>query len=148
MRPSRFQYFAAQWILPLWFGGWTTVGVTYGVLIALAVLRATIEGALHPLWVLMVLATPILAGALGFFGGVFFGVIVLPLVCSWRSTINGAPFFYGDHVRILRGSRRDEIHEVYNVWHERREVRVRLGAEAEKTCTDVFSYLEVCREKK
>ena len=60
--------------------------------------------------------------------------------------INGAPFHNGDMVHILVGKHRGKIARVYEIWEERKEVRVDIGEQAKKDVEDVYSYTEVCRE--
>jgi len=78
--------------------------------------------------------------------GALLGVLILgrvfyPLV-RWLA---GAPFAVGDKVMILRGPRRRKIAEVYAVWEERGQVRLRLSDEESKAVADVFACYEVKR---
>lgn len=106
------------------------------------------QALLNPLLILIILATPILAGAIGFLCGVLAGSVVLPPVCWWRGRVNGAPFHVGDQVRVLLGPYRDEVRVVYAVWDERGEVRLDFGPQAKEEFADVYSYLEICRDGK
>jgi hypothetical protein len=81
--------------------------------------------------------------------GLLLGAIILwpPLfhIASW---VNGAPFRSGDSVYILVGLQRGRLTRVYDVWTERGQVRVELDEKSKNDVTDVFSWNEVCRQKK
>jgi hypothetical protein len=88
----------------------------------------------------------ILAIAAAYGLGALLGVLILgrvfyPLV-RWLA---GAPFAVGDKVMILRGARIRKIAEIYEVWDERGQVRLRLSDEERKAVADVFACYEVMR---
>jgi len=74
----------------------------------------------------------------------FLGPFLYPLVqrCA------GAPFSVGDQVLILQGRRKGKIAEVYEVWSERRQVRLRLSDDERETVSDVFSDHQILRKRK
>ncbi len=59
--------------------------------------------------------------------------------------INGAPFCEGDMVYIIAGKHKGKTVSVYEIWKDRKQVRVDLGEQAKKDVKDVYSYIEVCR---
>jgi hypothetical protein len=80
--------------------------------------------------------------------GALLGILILgrlfyPVV-YWLA---GAPFAVGDKVMILRGPRPRKVAEVYEVWHSRAQVRLRLSDEERDAVADVFSFYEVLRVK-
>ena len=81
------------------------------------------------------------------FGWMLGAFILWPCVGIIAGKLNGAPFHPGDLVRILRGPYRDRVAEVYKLWPERLQVRVRLDEKRKQDVTDVFGYHEVCRER-
>ncbi len=81
--------------------------------------------------------------------GWFFGAFcVWPFVFGVVGTLNGAPFHVGESVRVLVGPHRDQVFEIYDIWYERHQVRVKIGKQEQKQTIDVFSYDQVCRERK
>ena len=50
-------------------------------------------------------------------------------------------------VLILAGSHRGRLVRVYEVWSERGQVRVDLDEQAKRDFQDIFSFLEVCRDR-
>ena len=81
-------------------------------------------------------------GALSWIGG---AVLLWPVASTLVSRFNGAPFSVGDIVCILSGPNRDRTVRVYDIWAERGQVRVELGAIEKVEVTDVFGDWEVCR---
>ena len=81
------------------------------------------------------------------FGWMLGAFMLWPFVGIITGKLNGAPFHRGDLVRILRGPHRDRVAEVYKLWLERHQVRVRLNEKQKQDVTDVFGYHEVCRER-
>ena len=143
MEPTRKQrFYAANWPGRIWLSAGVLVGM-----VGLAVLYGPAAGPLsqpsNVAWLLYYLA---LAGLLGLFTAGFFGIFVLGPLYYGQSIENGAPYQPGDHVRILTGPHRDQVVEVYEVWEERGQIRVRLGDREARDCTDVFGLVEVCRE--
>jgi transcription antitermination factor NusG len=60
---------------------------------------------------------------------------------------NGGPFHKGDTVRILVGPHEGRVSRVYEEWKERNQVKVDLGAELSRKVEDVFSFIELKRER-
>ena len=73
------------------------------------------------------------------------GLFISPFVCTLAGKLNGSPFQVGDLVQILTGEHRDRIARVYDVWDERRQLRIELGEQECKDVTDVFDYFQICR---
>lgn len=88
----------------------------------------------------------VLSGVLGLLGSFLAAVLFLPPLYHARALLNGAPYAVGERVRILCGAHRGRVARVSEVWAERHEVRVELGAKEREAVEDVFSYVEVCRE--
>jgi hypothetical protein len=86
------------------------------------------------------------AACLGAALGVFptYGILG-GLVLDWVARRNGAPFREGDEVVILSKRFPGRVTRVYEVWNERRQVRVELGEQEREAVTDVFEYTDVCR---
>jgi hypothetical protein len=92
-------------------------------------------------FVVLTLVAECLGAMLGFFpGGLFLGVFL-----RWIEYRNGAPFHEGDEVVILSKRFPGRITRIYQIWPERHEVRVELGAAECRKVTDVFSYTDVYR---
>jgi len=93
----------------------------------------------------------LLAGliAVGFFAGFFCAValapIFLPPIYKLRAFQNGAPFHEGDYVRVLVPPLQDVVACVYEIWPDRSQLRIDLGADSSRALKDVFSFVEVCR---
>jgi hypothetical protein len=81
------------------------------------------------------------------FGWILGALFVAPILCRIAAKIQGAPFNEGDSVRILIGPHRDTVTSIYQIWHERGQVRVELGEQASDAVEDVFCSFEVCRER-
>jgi hypothetical protein len=79
-----------------------------------------------------------------------FAVVPAPLILvpifRLGAKLNGAPFHVGDPVRILVGPHRNHLTRIYEIWDERREVRVELDPQARESVKDVFEFTQVCRE--
>jgi len=80
------------------------------------------------------------------FGGILGLFFIWPLLDKLACKRNGAPFKEGDWVRILIGSHRDKVVQVYKLVPERNEVRVNLGEHLKWLCRDAFMNNQVCRE--
>jgi len=78
-------------------------------------------------------------------GWMFGALLIWPFVESVASKVNGAPFHEGESVRVLSGPHRDRVLELYEIWHERHQVRAWLGEQPGKDVTDVFDYHQICR---
>jgi len=78
-------------------------------------------------------------------GVILSGLFISPFVCTLAGKLNGAPFQVGDLVQILTGEHRDRIARVYEVWEERRQLRIELSEQEGKDVTDVFDYFQICR---
>lgn len=63
------------------------------------------------------------------------------------SKLNGAPFHVGDEVRILIGPHKGRLVRIYEIWDSRHQVRVDLNEQARNGVKDVFSFVEVYRER-
>lgn len=143
MKPSRMQYiFAKDWPLKAYF----SVAAMLGLWAAVATCQPSMALFSDWLYLLLFIVSIVVTPVLAFF---------LSLPCAWmvigplyylRARLNGAPFHIGDRVRILVGPHQDRTVQVYEVWAERRQVRVDLDAQTEKDVTDVFSFTQVCRE--
>jgi hypothetical protein len=134
--------FAKDWPMKAYF----TLAASFGIWGAVTVCEPS--AALFRDWkfVLLFLASVILAPVLAFFVSLPCGVVVLGPIYSLRAKLNGAPFQAGDRVRILVGPHRDRDVRIYDVWTERSQVRVELDAQTKAEVRDVFSFTQVCRE--
>ncbi len=130
MRPYKIQYFLAHG---------TKIAAVGGALILGAVVAWTCGD--FSFWGIVAVLAALALGAI--LGMLFLWPLIL-VVCSF---LNGQPFREGDWVRILVGPHRDRVVRVYQVWKERDEVRVELGEQEAKDVKDVFSNVEVCRER-
>jgi hypothetical protein len=141
MTASRWQYFfASGWPLVIWFGsfafafvtvvarlfGWPTQFDSVGML--LSWIAGIVAAALSGLLVATVLSW----------------VVVRPLY-RYRARLNGAPFQVGDHVEVLAGRDRGSVAAIYELWPERRQVRVDLGEVSRASVQDVFAETSVRR---
>jgi hypothetical protein len=128
-----------------------TAGVSagIGVIGALALMLAGLhsEGALIPhagvlLWIALA-AVPV--AAIGWIVGIIFlwGMMLGHIAAR----LQGWPFAVGDRVWILTGRHKNTIATVYEVWTERGQVRVELGAELKKKIEDVYCAVAVCRAR-
>ncbi len=86
--------------------------------------------------------------AAAYAAGSLIGTILLGIILHEPfRRIQGAPFKVGDKVIILKGPRKNKVTEVYEIWHLRLQVRVRL-TEDEATCVaDVYSDYEIMKIK-
>lgn len=89
----------------------------------------------------------VLALLIGATSGVALTSFGLRVIWRLRRRFNGAPFRSGDLVRILSGRHRGVVTTVYEEWPERDQVRVDLGEQAKRDVQDVFSCVELIREK-
>lgn len=74
------------------------------------------------------------------------GPLILGPIFHLGAKLNGAPYQVGDPVRILVGPHRNRLTRIYEVWKERRQVRVELDQQARESVKDVFEFTQVCRE--
>ena len=74
-------------------------------------------------------------------------IVLVPIFVPIAVRIQGGPFKAGDDVWILSGKHKNVRTRVYEVWHERGEVRVDLGSQAKESCDDVFDDYAVCRAR-
>src|SRR5262245_38860048 len=80
--------------------------------------------------------------------GWILGMLLIGPPVYWiASRLQGAPFHDGDHVWVLVGQHKGTLTHVYEVWMERGQVRVDLGPDAKEKVTDVFGWVEVCRDR-
>jgi hypothetical protein len=79
--------------------------------------------------------------------GTIAGLMLLAPFGYFAVRIQGGPFREGDPVWILIGPHKHTKTYVYEVWATRSEVRVDLGSEARRKCTDVYWNFQVCRVK-
>jgi hypothetical protein len=80
--------------------------------------------------------------------GWFFGILFIwPITFRIARALQGAPFRIGDHVWILVGKHKGTLTRVYEVWNERGQVRVELGADDHEAVTDVFCVVAICRDR-
>jgi hypothetical protein len=144
MKPSLIQQvFAKDWPLKTYFGLAVLLGLWLGVSISKE------SGAVMSNWkdVLLLVVIPILVSpVLAFFISLPCAAMFVYPLYYMRARLNGAPFSIGDRVRILVGRHSGGIVEIYAVWEERRQVRVKLDTQAKEEVTDVFSFTQVCRE--
>lgn len=105
------------------------------------------EGVLVPqpgvlLWIVLA-AIPM--AAIGWIVGIIF--IWGMMLGHIAARLQGWPFAVGDRVWILTGRCKNTIGTVYEVWTERGQVRVELGAELKEKVEDVFCAVAVCRAR-
>jgi hypothetical protein len=141
---SAIQYaFARNWPLRAYLSVWAIAGVMFAVGGCQPTLRLFSDWRYCLLFTLSVLIAPLLF----VFLSLPLAFLILGPVYSLGERLAGAPFRVGDRVRILVGPHRDRVVDVYAVWAERHEVRVRLDAEAEQNYDDVLSNTMVCRDE-
>jgi hypothetical protein len=136
------RFIAEDWPIRLWMGI-VPVAVPAAVCWYLAPLPWLVS---HWLNLVVFTGVLLLAWGVGWFAAIIPGWLLLgPLYYTqeWR---NGAPYRVGDYVRVLVRRHRGRVVRVYDLWAERHQVRVELGDEERERVTDVFSYVEVCRE--
>lgn len=130
MKPSGIQYFFAHGVKIPAFAGGMILAVLVGWYCEV-----------FSVWSVIAVILALLLG--GILGALFFWPFTFHII----GKLNGAPFHEGDLVRVLIGPYRDRVVRVYDVWKERNQVRVELGEQERKEVTDVFSFVEICREK-
>jgi hypothetical protein len=81
---------------------------------------------------------------IGWMAGVF---MIWPVAGRVAGALQGAPFHVGDPVWVLVGKYKDTLTRVYEVWDERGQVRVELGAKEREDVTDVFCIVAICRDR-
>jgi hypothetical protein len=94
----------------------------------------------------LILAMPLYVIVLPFCIFILLAFITSPLwlpLYKLLIRMHGAPFQCGDYVRILRGSHKNRVVRIYEIWLERDQVRVDLGENEEKNFTDLFSFLSI-----
>jgi hypothetical protein len=89
----------------------------------------------------------LLAGVVGFFVSCIFAFFLIPLY-SLAAKLNGAPFHENDEVQILIGPHKGKIKKIYEIWSERKQVRVNLGEEEKNAVSDVFHFTEIFKSDK
>lgn len=142
MTPSKVQYFLAQdWLAKVWMTIFPVLGAGVAVYASEIASSATTHLSSF-FWLICLL---ILGAAIGWFGGILTGSVVLGPFYMAVARWNGAPFHPGEQVQILTGPYRDRILTVYAAYRDPDKVRVELGEEAKKKWTDVFPATEVCR---
>lgn len=124
------------------------ISILIGMIVTVAL--ALSEAHIHETWLWewplfwrMFLVT-IPAAGIGYLTGVLFLWPVLGRIALW---IQGWPFQEGDEVVLLAGKNRGRMAQVYEVWESRGQVRVELGKQARRKCTDVFCAVLVTRAK-
>jgi hypothetical protein len=143
MKPSLIQYISARdWPLKVYFSLWAT----FGVVVALTLCQPTLTLFSDWKYFLLFAVSVLLAPALFFFLSLLFAVIFVVPFYRIADRINGAPFRIGDHVRILSGPHQGRLVKIYELWESRQQIRVDLDPNARKEVTDIFSYIEVCRD--
>jgi hypothetical protein len=135
--------FAKDWPLKVYFA----VVAILGVWVAVVTCHPSVAMFRDWLYLLLFIVSIVVAPVLFCFLSLPCACMVLGPLYYFRARLNGAPFRVGDRVRILVGPHRDRIVQVYDVWGERRQVRVDLDAQTEKDVTDVFSFTQICRER-
>ena len=99
---------------------------------------------LNPVTIAWSIVAALPMAAMGWvFGITFLWMILGPIAAR----IQGWPFKVGDEVFILSGKEINRVARIYEIWHERGQVRVDLGAEAKNSVEDVFCAVAVCRLK-
>ena len=88
-----------------------------------------------------------LAGIIGFLASLILGSIILFPIYLWRAKLNGAPFKANDEVQIITGPHHGRIGRIYEIWSDRKEVRVWLGPKESEELKDVFAYIEIFEVK-
>lgn len=141
--PTKIQYFFAKdWPLKIW----RIICILVGM--AILAYRLFVTGAWLNTYTLIFSAGLILlAGIVGFFVSLIFSFILLPIY-SLGARLNGAPFRENDEVQIIVGPHQGKSAKIYEIWSERKQVRVYLGEEEKETVNDVFSYTKIFKIKK
>jgi hypothetical protein len=133
--------FARNWPLKTWL----VIGATFGATMAVRACEPTRSAFSELHFSALLIASIVLGGIAGFFCAVALAPLLLPPLYWIQEHFNGAPFRRGDYVKILVGQHQDIVAPVYEIWHDRHQLRVDLGADAKHAITDLFSYVQVCR---
>ena len=83
--------------------------------------------------------------AMGFVIGVAF---LWQFVGRIALRFQGWPFRVGEAVEVLTGNHAGTVAEIYEIWESRSEVRLRIGIAEAESVEDVFSGINVTRQKK
>ena len=129
-------FFAENWLEKIWFTAFVGVSVVLHGLMYFPAFAIDHSIVSYGLFVIVL----ILIGGIAYLVSLIVGCMILPPVFRWRENVNGSPFHIGDQVEILKGSRRGEVVEVYDVWSPRFEARLSLGDKASEDFTDVYSF--------
>lgn len=89
------------------------------------------------------LAAPLVL-AVGSFGGLILGSVVLGPIYAWREWVNGGPFRAGDRVLIIGGRHKGTITRVAGPW-QGLSVRLELGKEAAEAFSDIYDTTQILR---
>lgn len=141
--PTKIHYFFAQnWPLKIW----------RSVCILAAMTIAACDLFITGFWLniytfLFSIGLILLAGLVGFCVSLIFSFIITPIYYL-GAKLNGAPFHENDEVQILVGPHKSEVAKIYEIWPDRRQVRLDLGENEKKTVNDVFAYTEIFKPKK
>lgn len=133
--------FARDWPLKAYLGlgaGLCLVGAIYACQPSLPMFRDW-------RYVLLFVASAVIAPVLGFVLALPFAWIVIGPLYRFQAWRNGAPFRPGDCVRVLVGPYHGRITRVRERW-QGGSLRVELGPEADKAFKDVFSPTQLLRE--
>ncbi|MFQ5962438.1 MAG: hypothetical protein ACE5MG_13695 [Candidatus Methylomirabilales bacterium] len=146
MKPSRMQYFLARdWPVNVLLG-MLTILIPAAAIVSLGSPEPSLftQGS-YLIWFVLIVFV-LMALLAGFLCALIIAWPIVGIISGLQAELNGAPFHVGDRVRILVGPHRDRVVEVYEVWDERRQVRVELGEVERNQVEDVFSFGSVCRE--
>ena len=133
--------FARNWPLKAWL----LFGAIVGAVLTGRACEPTLSMLGH-LWISALFSGSIAVGSVvGVFCAVALAPVILPPLYHLRAIRNGAPFQEGDYVHVLVAPYQDVIARVYEIWTDRNQLRIELGADAKRAVEDVFSFVEVCR---
>jgi hypothetical protein len=137
MKPTRLQYVFAHSVTICTWGG----ALALAVFVGRSLLRSPTQ-LLDKSFLFWFVFEILISLALGW---TLSGFFISPFVCTFVGKLNGAPFHVGDLVQILVGQHQDHVARVYDVWAERRQLRIELSEQERNDVTDVFDYFQICK---
>jgi hypothetical protein len=116
MKPSSLQIvFAEEWLAKIWIGGIVLVSMTI-LVIKLAPSFADLGFSLSSIWLALSI---LLVGIIAYLVSIILGSCLLPPIYRSRERINGAPFYSGDTIEVMKKPHRGRIAEVVSAGDSR-----------------------------
>ena len=129
MKPTKWQYFyASNWPGRIVF----TLGTSVFVIAAMWISSPSLELLSQRSYLISFIFSILCAVVGGFLATVVLAWPLFGILGTYENERNGAPFQVGDRVHILAGPHKDRVLRIYEIWEERRQVRVELGDEKKK----------------